>query len=632
VAKLLEGGSERKLAYGTHNVVVPETPHTAPRSVASQTNSSSLPGAPGDPPCLTGALDLLAKGLAPVVLRATGEVLHRDGQERLATGKEPRFADFGHIALCTNEARLREAWEQYPASGVGVLLGLYPDDPARTIKGLIDVEVDDPDAAQAPLSRIWPDEPPDTLRFESSASGRWHCLFALDSVTAARLREIGITQAVIKGLHTLPDGTRAGDPAYPGLEIRLGNLVPGQVSNTQSVVPPTPRADGTPRAWVGDVLLPVPEALIDDLALHSAVAVKHRATQAVEIAKLEPLPREELRGLTSLQKVLCQLTALEIPVRRTHSDSRYESYECGCPAHADSRPSFAISEGYDRATGDKNGNAVVKCFAGCTTEQIAHALGLWECDLFPENKAIAQYASRPQAGINTFRPGAPDAVLPDEVVEWFEAEQERCRGGLFMRRSKLVELSERLGGISTASLEALGVGWRKGNPTKDPDNPERFIQLGPAWTFPMFDGYEQVVNVQRRFEDDALPKRGMWQGQLGLFIPRGWRQMPGPIYLPEGASDTAALLDLGYRAIGRPSNTGGVRHAAQLLEDADVPVRIVGEWDARDAIWPGDPRPFCERLRRLLPDHNIDWVLPPEGCKDMREYLAAQSPRKEVRV
>ncbi|MDR3633350.1 MAG: bifunctional DNA primase/polymerase [Isosphaeraceae bacterium] len=632
MTSLADGFSGRNAASAEYDPALPTSADDLPPTTAPP--DGSPPSVTQlDPPCLIGALELLAKGLPPVVLRASGESYYRDSQDREATGKEPRFGEFGYLALSATEALLRATWERYPGSGLGVLLGLYTDRPARSIKGLIDLEVDDPDAAGEPLRRIWPDGPPDTVRFESSGPGRWHYLFEIDEATARRLREIGISQAVLKGLHTHPDGRQAGDPAYPGLEIRFGNLIPGWVSNTLSVAPPTPRADGTPRAWVGDWLLPFPQALFDDLARYSAAAIKHRAAQVAAAVKPEPLPREELRGLTPLQKILCQLGALGIKVKRTYSDPRYKSYESCCPAHADNRPSFTFSEGSDYATGHANGKAVVKCFAGCTTDKIVTALGLWQVDLFPESDELARSAAQRRPGINTVRVAHPRPVVPDlpeELRDRFEADHERCRAALAARPDKLAELSRRLGGVSTEALEVLGVGWRASNSTIDRNSRNDLIEVGPAWTFPMFDGEEQLVNLQRRFEDETREKRGMWQGRLGLFVPRGWKSRPGPIYMPEGASDTAALWQLGYRAIGRPSNTAGVDYAAVLLDDVDAPIRIVGENDARDGHWPGDPRPFCEPLRHELPEHDIDWVLPPEGCKDMREYLADQILRSEV--
>jgi len=51
-------------------------------------------------------------------------------------------------------------------------------------------------------------------------------------------------------------------------------------------------------------------------------------------------------------------------------------YMARCPVHDDKNPSLSITEGDD-------GRVLLKCFAGCSTEEIVKALGLTMADLFP---------------------------------------------------------------------------------------------------------------------------------------------------------------------------------------------------------------------------------------------------------
>src|SRR5262245_28976420 len=69
-----------------------------------------------------------------------------------------------------------------------------------------------------------------------------------------------------------------------------------------------------------------------------------------------------------------------------------QGWQCSCPAHDDSRPSLSISEGSD-------GRALVFCFAGCTAEMVAKAVGLKLRDLMPDNGTAARTSrtSRPPA-------------------------------------------------------------------------------------------------------------------------------------------------------------------------------------------------------------------------------------------
>jgi len=49
-----------------------------------------------------------------------------------------------------------------------------------------------------------------------------------------------------------------------------------------------------------------------------------------------------------------------------------------CPAHDDRNASLSIGEGDD-------GRVLVKCFAGCSAEQVVAALGLTMADLWPDD-------------------------------------------------------------------------------------------------------------------------------------------------------------------------------------------------------------------------------------------------------
>lgn len=89
-----------------------------------------------------------------------------------------------------------------------------------------------------------------------------------------------------------------------------------------------------------------------------------------------------------------------------------------CPAHDDRRASLSVGEGAD-------GKLLLKCFAGCETEQVVQALGLTMKDLFadsggpdPEPRIVKTYDYRDETGTllyqvvrrdpKDFRPRRPD--------------------------------------------------------------------------------------------------------------------------------------------------------------------------------------------------------------------------------
>ena len=73
------------------------------------------------------------------------------------------------------------------------------------------------------------------------------------------------------------------------------------------------------------------------------------------------------------------------------------NYSAHCPAHADSSASLSIGTG-------KNGRTLLKCFAGCTVDQITKKAGLKVSDLFATPPKRSESVAKPTS-------------LYDEVVE-----------------------------------------------------------------------------------------------------------------------------------------------------------------------------------------------------------------------
>lgn len=199
------------------------------------------------------------------------------------------------------------------------------------------------------------------------------------------------------------------------------------------------------------------------------------------------------------------------------------------------------------------------------------------------------------------------------------AECKRARVG----REKLAELL----GVSPQALEDLGVGVGE-----DRD--------GRYWSFPERTGQLKVTGIVRRYEDGT--KKMIRWGRHGVYLIPYWWRLAGPILLPEGGSDTAALVSLGLCCIGRPSNIGGVEYLIGLLRDLQRPIVVLGERDEKPdrrgkpktqngcpkdcpgcmLCYPGlaGAKATAERLSKAL-KRNVLWRLPPAGFKDAREWL-----------
>jgi hypothetical protein len=129
----------------------------------------------------------------------------------------------------------------------------------------------------------------------------------------------------------------------------------------------------------------------------------------------------------------------------------------------------------------------------------------------------------------------------------------------------------------------------------------------------MQDDQSHIVGIRLRLCDGRkLAVRG---GHEGLFIPGGLR-FGGPLLLAEGPTDCAALLDLGFEAIGRPSCSGGIRHCVPLVR-AHWPLEVV-------VVADNDPpgRQGAENLAvTLLPyARTVRIIFPPASVKDIRAW------------
>lgn len=327
----------------------------------------------------------------------------------------------------------------------------------------------------------------------------------------------------------------------------------------------------------------------------------------------EPLPREELAGLSPLEKFLAQLDAMGI-----NYSSSGDRFDVCCPVHSERKASMSLRVA-------KDGRLLVYCFSCLASyEEIMKAVGLQSRDGFPERASNQLAVPHGRRRVPWSCHESRVAEVPRELIDNMTAEADRCEQAIRSHPEKLTELATRLG-VSEDSLRRLRVGWRQWNLRRGVDGES--VGYTSAWTFPEVNARGEVVGIQRRFLDDSIGKRVIRESRRGIYLPAGWRDAPGPIYLPEGASDVAALLTAGFSAIGRPNASGGVEELAALLGGVDREIVVIGERDQKaDGRWPGKDfaestaRALAQRLRR-----RVDVKFPPQGFKDFREFITASS-------
>ncbi|WP_339749221.1 toprim domain-containing protein [uncultured Rubinisphaera sp.] len=172
---------------------------------------------------------------------------------------------------------------------------------------------------------------------------------------------------------------------------------------------------------------------------------------------------------------------------------------------------------------------------------------------------------------------------------------------------RLHDLSRTLG-VSVDALRCLKVGYN---------------DFDKTFTFPERDGQGNIIGILLRYPTG--PKKRIKGSKSGLSYADAWDDGVGPVFAVEGPSDTAALMTLGLKAIGRPSNRGGYAHLADLLSDfpEDRNIIILGDNDCKeDGFWPGKEgaiQTASEVSKRL--ERTVYWALPPDGVKDARAWL-----------
>jgi hypothetical protein len=133
----------------------------------------------------------------------------------------------------------------------------------------------------------------------------------------------------------------------------------------------------------------------------------------------------------------------------------------------------------------------------------------------------------------------------------------------------------------------------------------------------------KAVGVRLRLPDGRkLSIRG---GKEGLFLPTRLGS-GGRLLIAEGPTDTAALLDLGFAAVGRPSCSGGVGHVVDLVKRLGTAEAVV----VADGDGPGlfGAEKLAARLLAYAPGVRV--IAPPRGIMDARAWKRAGARAADV--
>lgn len=166
-------------------------------------------------------------------------------------------------------------------------------------------------------------------------------------------------------------------------------------------------------------------------------------------------------------------------------------------------------------------------------------------------------------------------------------------------------------GVSADSLKRLWVGWSPRD---------------KAWSFPMYQVNGYVCGIRlRNWQGHKWAVRG---GKQGLFIPQYFPYCLDHLrlFVAEGPTDTAALLDMGFIAVGRPSCRGMEQQVVQLAQQTRAGQVVI----ATDNDQPGQDGAahLASVLQQAGIRHRI--MAPPAGVKDIRAWMQAGATADDI--
>jgi hypothetical protein len=162
-------------------------------------------------------------------------------------------------------------------------------------------------------------------------------------------------------------------------------------------------------------------------------------------------------------------------------------------------------------------------------------------------------------------------------------------------------------GLSVDSLTAVGAAWAAAH---------------AAWAFPMCDGHGNVVGIRLRNERGKFAVRGSKQGlfvSAECGVPNAERA--DVLFVCEGPTDTAAALDLGLFAIGRPNCCcGGLEIRTYARRQAVSRVVIIADND----------RPGLDGARKVGGELKLPFAIYVPPAKDVREFVRLGGTRAMI--
>lgn len=156
-------------------------------------------------------------------------------------------------------------------------------------------------------------------------------------------------------------------------------------------------------------------------------------------------------------------------------------------------------------------------------------------------------------------------------------------------------------GLEVASVVAMGAAYSPPN---------------AAWAFPMCDGHGNIVGIRLRTAHGKFAVRGSKQGIFMANVPA-----QKTLFVCEGPTDTAAAVELGLFAVGRPNCCcGGDEIKIYARRLAVTRVVIVSDND----------KPGLDGARKVGGELKLPFAIYVPPAKDLREFVRLGGTRAMI--
>jgi hypothetical protein len=156
-------------------------------------------------------------------------------------------------------------------------------------------------------------------------------------------------------------------------------------------------------------------------------------------------------------------------------------------------------------------------------------------------------------------------------------------------------------GLSAGALTYVGAAWAEPH---------------QAWAFPMCDGHGNIVGIRLRNEHGKFAVRGSKQG---IFIGKAaWYPT---LYVCEGPTDTAAAVELGLFAVGRPNCCCG---------GPDIRIYARRHQCQRVVMISDNDKPGLDGARKVGAEIGLPFAVVVPPAKDLREFVRLGGTRAMI--